>query len=482
MKIAVIGGGLGGMAAAITLASQGVDVHLYEKSDRLGGKMRMYQLGSYHFDFGPNTITMPYAFQQVLTDSGVNADEYLTFVPLASHTQNVSATGDTLIFSNDIDSMKEQIRQYSVQDAENYDAFIKEITRIFELANKHFLHKAFFSFKEYLNPRLGAAFLRVRPFETLEKFIKRYFSHPFVVQCFLRYGTYIGSSPYKMPATFAMIAYLELVEGVYYVKGGTSSIAKAYERRLKELNVTIHLNSEVTEIFKYKYAAHTLEVNGQMDDTFHAMVVNADVLQHKKLLAYGSVNTREPSTSAIVVLLGLHTRLEQFKHHNVYFSENYEGEFDALFTNRYSEDATVYICNSSVTDPSVAKGGDNLLVLVNAPPLTKGNTLSDDEAYRYVMDQLMKKGIDVETLIVQKEVISPQKIQKEFAAFRGALYGASSNAKKSAFFRPLNRHPIFYNVFFVGGTVHPGGGSPLVVLGGYNVAKRLIQAYKKTSL
>jgi diapolycopene oxygenase len=486
MKIAVIGGGLGGMASALVLAKAGADVHIYEKNSMLGGKMQRIELGAYQFDFGPNTITMPHVFQEVLAATGVNPDDYLEFIPLAEHMQNVSAEGETLIFSTNKEAMKRQIATFSQRDADRYESFLEEITRIYELADRYFLRKTFFKKRDYVHPMLGAAILRVKPFQTFETFLKRYFEHPFILQCFLRYGTYIGSSPYKMPATFAMIAYLELVQGVYYVKGGTSTIAKAFERRLQELGVHIHLNSHVTDVYSFNYRIHSLDVNGEVDEhvqeEFHAVIVNGDVLTHKKMLKYGNVETKYPTTSALVALVGLNKRLPQLAHHNVFYSASYEEEFQQLFTEQYAQDSTVYICNSSITDETVSPNGDNLLVLINAPAYTKKNALSEAEAFSFIEKQLQRNGIDIEHAIVEKRIITPQHIQNEFLAYRGALYGQNSNSFKQAFLRPRNRHPIYKNLYFVGGTVHPGGGSPLVVLGGMEVAKRIIREQKKTPI
>lgn len=484
MKIAIVGGGLGGMAAALTVAKDGHEVHIYEKNNYLGGKMVSKDINHYHFDFGPNTITMPHVFKEVLAQTGVNPDDYIQFVQIEKHLKNVSANGELLYFSSNINEMVDQLAQFSAHDAKNYPKFIQEITRMYQLSEKHFLTKTFFKTSDYLNPMLGAALLRVKPFQTLEQFFKKYFEHPFVLQCFNRYATYIGSSPYAMPATFAMIAYLELVQGVYYVNGGTSSIAQAFHRRLEELGVHIHLNSEVTDVYSFKYRIHTLEINGEVDphimEEYDAVIVNLDVLQYKKMLNYRAVDTKEPTTSALVALIGLNKRNEDFHHHNVYFTNNYKKEFEALFSRRYAENSSVYICNTSYTDKSVSPNGDNLLVLINAPALTKGNKLNDVEAKELILSELKKHHLNIEAQIEVFETITPSTIQAQFAAFSGALYGQNSNTKSRAFFRPRNRHPLYTNLYFVGGTVHPGGGSPLVVLGGMQVGKRILKEHKRT--
>lgn len=478
-KVAIIGGGLGGLAAAITLANAGMDVHIFEKNDVLGGKMRAIQLGSHHFDFGPNTMTMRSVFQQVLAQTGVHPDDYIQFEPLPIHMKNISASGEVLYFSNDRTKMIEQIEKISSADAANYEAFITEISRLYFLSQQHFLQTTFTSWHDYIKPSLLYALSKVRPFETLEQFLKRYFQHPFIQQCFLRYATYIGSSPYAMPATFAMIAYLELVDGVDYVKGGTSSIAKAFTKRAQELGVTFHLQCEITELIHSNHTVQAILDQNGVSYSVDAVFMNADRLSNLSRLLKSKAPSRpvQPSSSAFVLLLGLNKRMETLHHHNVYFPKNYRAEFDALFSESYIEDPTIYICNSSYTDPSRSPDGDNLLVLVNAPATKKGKEQKNPLEYRdFIISKLRKLGIDLEDAIVEEKIITPEEMETEFYAYRGALYGAASNSIKNAFFRPSNAHAKIKNLFFVGGTVHPGGGSPLVTLGGMNVAKKYIKS------
>ena len=481
MKIGIIGGGLGGLSCAISLAHKGYEVHLFEKNSTLGGKMRPVTLGDYYFDFGPNTITMPYVFKQVLEQTGVKAEDYFSFVEVQPHMKNVGMNGETFYLSNDRAFMISQLEQLDPFGAKNYPAFITEISRLYFLSKKHFLNKAFTSTKEFISPTLGRALLAVRPFETLEHFLKRYFKNPFILQCFMRYATYIGSSPYKTPATFAMIAYLELVEGVFYVPGGTASIAKGFEKRARELGVTLHTGCEVTKVHIEKGIAKHIQLANGETFTSDVVVVNADVLYAVPSLLndkQSQKNTQEnPSSSVFVMLAGLNKRISSLAHHNVFFSPNYKREFEQIFEDKiYPDEPTIYICNSSKTEITRSPQGDNLLILVNAPA---GKTPPADYE-DFIIKQLAKYSIDLEHAIVEKQIITPQTIEQDFYSFKGALYGGASNDFKSAFFRPSNKSSMASNLYFVGGSTHPGGGSPLVTLGGIHVANAIDTAHNKT--
>lgn len=471
MKVGIIGGGLGGLACAISLAHKGYDVHIFEKNNKLGGKMQEVTMGDYQFDFGPNTITMPYVFKQVLQQTGVCADNYFQFIPIEHHMKNVSVNGEIFYFSNDASFMIEQLQRLDPIGAKNYPAFITEISRLYFLAKKHFLNQAFLSKKDFLSPTLGKALLSVRPFETLEHFLKRYFTQPFILQCFMRYATYIGSSPYQTPATFAMIAYLELVEGVYYVPGGTASIAKGFEKRARELDVTIHTNCEATRIHIENGVAKTIQF--QHGEIFHGdiIVVNGDVLHAMpQLLNKAPKNQDRLSSSAFVMLAGLNKRIDLLEHHNVFFSSNYKHEFEQIFIKEeYADEPTIYICNSSKTEQARSPLGDNLLILVNAP----SGKVPPPHYEETILRQLQQYNLSLENTIVEKKIFTPQTIQRDFYSFKGALYGNASNSFQSAFFRPPNKSSISSNLYFVGGSTHPGGGSPLVTLGGMHVANAI---------
>ncbi|UII55491.1 phytoene desaturase family protein [Cytobacillus spongiae] len=490
-KVAIIGGGLGGLSAAITLANAGFDVEVFEKNGHLGGKLMQVQLNDYSFDFGPNTITMPSVFKKVIEQTGETAADYFELVKLDSHTRNFFPDGTSFDFISNQTDMLDQLKQLDPIGASQYEAFIHEITRLHELSEKYFLHRTFQSWRDYASPTLGAALLQVRPLETLDHFFRSYFSNENVVQAYNRYATYIGSSPYQAPATFAMIAYLEMVEGVYYVKGGNVKIAEAFTALAQKLGVKLHLETRVAKItVDNKQAQEIVLESGEAVSADH-IIMNADLLQafpelvdeeHRPSLSNKKVSQLEPSVSAYVILAGLNKQISDLQHHNVFFSKDYVGEFTTLFNQQqYAKEPTVYVCNSSFTDSNRSPKGDNLFILVNAPALTWNGELQIDPLLykKTVFNQLRQFGVDIEPFIEVEKIITPKEIAEQFGAYRGALYGLSANKKKDAFLRPRNKSKDIHNLYFVGGSTHPGGGSPMVTLSGMNVARELIHLHNE---
>lgn len=460
-KAIVMGGGLGGLAAALTLSKE-YEVHIIEKNEMLGGKMHPIELDGFHFDFGPNTLTMPHIFNRVLSPF-IDKKRLLDFKKIDKPTKH-QLMGYEVIFSTDIDEMVEQLLKIDEESAMNYPKFIAEITRLYRIAEKSFLSKTFFKRKDYLSLQLGVNLLKTHPFQTLNQFLKGYFPSPVVQQLFERFATYIGSSPYETPATFALIAYFELVKGTYYVEGGATQIAKTFAEALKRQGVTIHLNELIQgfEVDKKKVIA--CQTNRAKYEA-NVFISNMDYDLTQQLLGREMPN-EELSTSAYVECIGL-TEAFPLNYHNVWFSEDYEAEFTALRVGEYAKMPTIYACYPYVLDPSHPPA---LFVLINAP---HGEVDSQMQSL-WVDVALRKWGIE-EVHIAVREKYPPQFIQNTFLTRFGAIYGRASNTFRGSFFRPANRDFHLKNLYYVGGTVHPGGSSPIVVKGGYEVAKRILE-------
>ncbi|MGP4075021.1 phytoene desaturase family protein [Halobacillus sp. K22] len=480
MKVAIVGGGLGGLSAAVTLAKAGAEVKLFEKNDHFGGKMMPVDEAGYHFDFGPNTITMPEVFQDVLRQGGLENE--LSFTKLTHHTRNQFKDGTTFDLSSDRQYMKKQLYHLDKKGFENYDAFLLEIERLFHLSQKYFLHRTFSGWKDYLSPSLAKGFAQVRPLESMDHFFRRYFSHSGIIQSLNRYSTYIGSNPYVTPATFAMIAHLELNEGVYYVPGGNTKIAESMARAAEKQGARLYKGTRVEKILTHNNQATGIVAEG---NTYEAdyIIVNGDLLktvpelinnEKRPSLSNKKLRSFDPSISAFVIMAGLDTTLPALHHHHVLFSRDYEKEFASLKKGDYAEEPTIYIGTSAKSDSALASERDNCFILVNAPALGHSNEVDQEHYKKRIYEDLSQAGLPIQNHVSYEKVIGPEEIENRFGAYRGSLYGPSSNRRLQAFMRPFNQSQDFSNLYFCGGSTHPGGGSPMVVLSGQNVANKIL--------
>ncbi|MFC0522199.1 phytoene desaturase family protein [Pontibacillus salicampi] len=486
--IIIVGGGLAGLTSSIYLASAGYNVTILEKNSHFGGKMMDVNVGSYHFDFGPNTITMPHVFQQVMEEAGLNSEDYFSFQQLETHTRNSFGDGFSFDLSSSHRYMLEQLKRLDPKGANSYKQFIQQITRLYSYSEQHFLHRTFESWQDYLSPKLASALMKVKPNISMHDFMKQYFENPKIIQALDRYATYIGSNPYVAPATFAMIAYLELVDGVYYVKGGNTNIAKGLTAAAEKLGVNLYPNTPVSKLVikDKRVTGVTLHNNTTLEA--EEVIMNGDLLKQYPELVEESArphftnkraDSYEPSISAFVILAGLNKQMDGLHHHHVFFTKNYEKEFKQLSDGYYPSSPTIYVCTSSKTDPPVSPDGDNCFILVNAPALTDNGITLDKEAYKQrVYDRLKAFGQDIQPHVVEEQVYTPEDIEEQFGSYKGSIYGPASNRKVDAFRRPYNKSQDLENLYFVGASTHPGGGSPMVVLSGKNVAHSIIEKDK----
>lgn len=486
-KSIIIGAGLGGLSCAVLLAAHGHDVSVYEKNSAAGGKLRSYKLGTHTFDFGPNTITMPWVFNHVLELAGLTPSDYFQFKRLSKHTRHHFSNGSLLDSEDSVEESAHAISRFAGhKDAEQFKKYMQRTAALYHTASSTFFPRTFRSPADYLSPGLFRALLKVKPLQTMHHFHAAAFDDPRLQQMFDRYATYIGSSPYQAPATFSLISYLEWADGVYYTTGGNTAIASGLEKAAKDLGVRFYKNTEVTEILVEQQQAAGIRTKDGITAADH-IVLNGDLLTQFPSLVDESVRPRfsnrkaertEASISAFVIMAGLDTRLPLLKHHQVFFSSDYKKEFHELFTlNRYAGEPTIYISNSSYTDPSVSPEGDNLFILVNAPSLPGGEmTVSEQAAYRdTIYDLLEEKGLFIRPHLVHEKIVTPADMADEYYAFRGSIYGAASNKRRDAFLRPYNEPADISHLSFTGGSTHPGGGSPMVVLSGRETARTILK-------
>lgn len=481
----VIGAGLGGMSAALRLAKAGVKVKVLEQQPQVGGKLQRIVENGYLFDRGPSTITMPEAFERVFQSVGKRMEDYMELYRLEEGTRNYFSDGNIVDFSADPTAMEQQIGSYSTHDASQYRAFLKQSSSLYYLAQEQFMNRLLLDWKDKLSLRMLKALIKVRPLTTLNTLLKEHFTHPNTLSMFGRFATYVGSAPAQAPAIFAMLPYLEASLGVYGVKGGTYSIVAAMRRLGEELGVEYFTSARVSKICTHNGKVSGVETNVG-DFSTDLVIANGDLIsvcrdlldtKDRPSMTNRKINSYEPSLSGLSILIGIKKKFSLLKHHTVFFPEHYSDEFHSIF-NRLEPaiQPAIYICNSSYSEPVLApEGASNLFVLVNAPYTSNKFNWTDKKAdyCNHILNRLETLGIsglhDAEVLMSY----SPEQLEADTSAYKGAIYGVSSNSARQTFMRPSNRGDV-KGLWFVGGTTHPGGGTPLVTTSGQLVAEAIL--------
>jgi phytoene desaturase len=480
----VVGAGLGGLSAAIHLAHQGHDVLVLEKNERVGGKLNILSEAGYTFDTGPSLFTMPWVVRELFSTTGRNVDDYLCLEPVDPTCRYFWPDGTRFDAWQHLPRLIPEIERLHPPDVGGFFRYMAHTSRIYQIVADSFLLHPFDGIGDLLTPRLLRDGRHIDAFRSVDAASRNFFDSPYLQQVFNRYATYNGSSPYLLPATFNVIAYIEYAEGGWYIRGGMYELARALVRLANELGVEVRTSAPVSQIrYRGGRAQGVTLADGQCLDS-DDVVVNADPCYAYRYLLDGQerIATRleqlEPSCSGFILMLGIDRTYEQLSHHNIFFSHDYPREFEAIFRKRVpAPDPTIYICPSSVTEPHHAPPGHmNLFILVNAPALN-GRVHWEREATGYrslVLRKLEQMGLDNLTRhITYEHIMTPCDLQTRYNAGAGAIYGISSNTPFAAFLRPPLRARHIRHLYFVGGGTHPGGGIPLVLLSGRAVARRI---------
>ena len=490
-RIAVIGAGIGGLCTAARLAKAGHQVTIFESSDRTGGKCRTEWIGRYAFDTGPSLLTLPAVYRDFFQRTGDVMGRVLEIEEVNPSFDYRFSDGKSVKFSNlsrkkTLASISESLGE---QDSLEWDRVMLQAEAMWDVSREPFIESELKSPLSLLKrPRLLRDLKTISPWKSLRGIgIKS----PYLSKIMDRYATYSGSDPRSAPAVLSTIAFVEEAFGAWHIKGGIGTLSEKITERCEKLGVQIILNTYVDEIAVKSGTVTGVHVNGNFEE-FDRVVANADAhTVYTKLLAPTNkvmkvrkqLAKSEPSLAGFSLLLGLKpSESTPIAHHTILFPENYDLEFEAIFTSKTPvEKPTIYIC--APRDPLMVKdqGHEAWFVLVNAP---RHSTTGDgfdwsnkDFSHHYaneIINQIEEAGIPIRERLEVFEIRTPLDLQESVHAPGGSIYGSSSNGARSAFSRAKNRSPI-KGLYLVGGSAHPGGGLPLVGLSAEIVANAILE-------
>ncbi|SFH52001.1 phytoene desaturase family protein [Pisciglobus halotolerans] len=487
--VVVIGGGLGGLSAAVSLAQSGFQVSLYEKNDHLGGKLNRAEQDGFGFDLGPSILTMPHIFEKLFTGSGRKMEDYIPIVRLEHEWRSFFPDGMHIDLYGDLEKMAKENPLLSAQDMAEYQTFLEYAKGLYDLTEEGYFAEGLDGTMDiFRHHGLIESIKGFDYFSSMYDGIEKRISHPKLKEMLAYFIKYVGSSPYDAPAVLNMMIYMQHAQGVWYVPGGMQKIAEGIVQLGKEIGVQFHPNQRVVKLIsndQKQIVAAVLADQRQIQADY--FVSNMEVIPaYKELLTEDPAfvqklkKTFEPASSGLVLHLGVDKLYPQLAHHNFFFSADPKKNFEQVFHHHeLPDDPTIYLVNVNKTDPEQARPGhENIKILPHIPYLQ--DRPFTPEAYadfrEKVLIKLEKMGLtDLRQHIVTENQWTPEDIQRHYLSDRGAIYGTVSDRKKNHGFKHAKHSERYDNLYFVGGTVNPGGGMPMVTLSGQQTRDKIVK-------
>lgn len=498
-RVGVVGGGLGGLAAACVLAARGHRVTLFEASGWLGGKAAVIREAGFRFDMGPTILTIPSVLRRIYAEAGKDLADHLDLVCLDPQWRCLFSDGSVLDLEADVDAMAARLDAYApgTNSGGRYRDFLARSERLNRISADYYFWKSIGGLRDMMDPRAGfspkilADLLAMRMGRSVAGTVRKYTPDARVAQMLDHFTQYVGSNPAGSPAVLCGIAHMQTGEGVWYPRGGTRAVPEALAKLAGELGVELRPGCGVRRILTADDGRRVRGVETDAGEVVEltAVVSNADsVRTHRELLKetaptaarrFAKRRRYEPACSGVVLYLGLNKAYDHLLHHDFVFSQDPHKEFDFIYhKGEPGPDPTCYLAATARTEPETAPpGGEALYVLVHTPYLRPHHDWAKmfPEYRRVILNKLKTTGKmpDLEDRIVFERHLTPQDIHDRYRVLDGAIYGLASHGKFLGAFKPGNRSKDVRGLYLAGGAAHPGPGMPMVLMSGWIAADAL---------
>jgi phytoene desaturase len=487
----IIGAGIGGITTSIYLAKRGYDVSIYEKNLTCGGRCGQLIHEGHRFDLGATMLLMPGVYREVFGSLGLNFDELLEIKPLEDLYKLYFDDGAEIAFTTDREKMRRQLEAIEKGSFSKSEEYVSEGYNFYKIAGKKLIGRNFYNFPEFATPGNMAMLIKLKTYLTHQKYIQRFFKNPHLQMAYTFQNIYVGQSPFDAPAFFSMIPAIELVEGSYFPKGGIYSVVEKLTAEAIKSGVKFYFDSEVAAIHVNKNKAESITLTDGTTIEAGLIVANADLpYVYRELLPDKKRSERlekkKYSCSAMVFHWGLDKQYPQLAHHNVFLSDGFRTGLRVIFRDKSVDPHPSFYVHAPVrTDPGAAPANhDTISVIVGIGHIDDTRN-QDWNSYKMisreaVINRLKQAGLaDIEDHIIHERCFTPRTWESAYHVSKGSVFGSLSHSLfQMGYFRPHNRHDIYKNLYFAGGSTHPGNGIPLVLLSAKLTAERIIKEEK----
>lgn len=481
----VIGGGFGGMAAALRLRAKGYQVTLLDRCQRLGGRAQVFERDGFRHDAGPTVITAPFLFDELFALFGLNRADYVEFLPLNPWYRFAFADGSRFDYGGTVEDTLREIRRLAPGDEPGYLRLLETSKAIFEVGFSELADQPFHRFTTMLRqiPRL----LRLRSYRTVWQVVSAHLRDERLRRAFSIQPLLVGGNPFATTSIYSLIHYLECRDGVFFARGGAGAVVDALGRLLDQTGVQIRLATTVTDILVRDGAATGVRLESGEELPGDLVVSNADPMHlYSRLLPAATqslacrlkVARATLSMGLFVLFFGSRQAYPEVAHHTIWMGERYRGLLNDIFVNRrLADDFSLYIHRPTATDPSFAPPGQDSFYILAPVPNLRAEIDWETEAPKLrerivsALERSLLPGL--RDNMVSDFYMTPQDFESRYLSVAGAGFSIAPLFRQSAWFRFHNRAEGPRNLYLVGAGTHPGAGVP-GVLSSAKVLERLI--------
>jgi phytoene desaturase len=487
--VAIVGGGLGGLSAAIHLRLAGYDVTIYEANERVGGRANLISCDGFRFDAGPSLLNYPSVFERLFELAGRRMRDYVTLLPVEPSVSFQWPDKTRFTLSSDLQRLLEEFERLEPGVRPRALAFLGDAAMKYRVAFEKLVTRNEDNFARWLGALSMRELLNTSVWRSLDRELKRFFRSRHLREALGSYGMYLGGSPFDLPGLFSILPYGELAFGLWLPKGGVYGLVSGIEKLARELGVTIRTSARVRRIVTHEKRVTGIELE---DGSFHnsrIVVSNVDAPTTDAELIEGdekSKRAKRPRMTPGVLTFywGIRGKVEHLGHHTIFLPDDYRGAFDELFKQkRIPQQMPFYISVPSATDPDLAPCGDTAMFVLVPTPLVSEMRGVDWEATARevkwrVIGRLKHHGISMNSeRIAVEEIYTPIEWQRRFGLYDGSAFGAAHTLFQMGPMRARNYSKTVAGLYYVGASTTPGTGMPMVVLSGRMVAERIANHY-----
>lgn len=487
-SVIIVGAGIGGIATSVFLARKGFTVDVYEKNSFPGGRCSKITRDGYRFDTGATMMLMPDTYREVFSAMGLTLEETLNLKKLDDLYTVFFDNGEKLSFTTDKERMRVQLEKIEPGSFKREREYVRKGFDLYKVAFRKLIGRNFFRFFDFFTPSNALLLLKLKTYVNHVRYTSGFFKSRHLQMAYTFQNIYVGQDPFRAPALFSMIPAAELTEGSFFPVGGMYSVAEKLKEISEGLGVRYHFSHSVTSMITEGRKVTGVRFGDGTERKADYVIANADLpYVYNNLLPESRkarrIRKMNYACSALVFHWGLDTRFTQLGQHNVFLSDRFREGLDIIFREKsMGDDPCFYIHAPSLTDATAApEGCEAMSVEVGVGHLDERHPRNWDEIKEKARKAIFRKlegiGIpDLEKHIKFEICATPQSWEEAFNITRGSVFGSlGHNIFQMGYFRPHNRDRHYRNLYFTGGSTHPGNGIPMVLLSARLVSERIIR-------